>query len=516
MSDQRSTSLPGMSIKEAKQQVKNAMVAYFSKDAYGNYVIPVERQRPIFLLGAPGIGKTAIMSQIADELDVGLVSYSMTHHTRQSALGLPFIVKRSYGGREYDVSEYTMSEIIASVYECMEATGHKEGILFLDEINCVSETLTPAMLQFLQYKTFGRHAVPQGWIVVTAGNPPEFNRNVHEFDIVTWDRLKRIDVRPDYDAWKEYAVSQGVHPAVLSYLEVKTDDFYRIATTPEGRSFVTPRGWDDLSQMIWLYERNDICVDENLTGQYLQDKRVARDFAIYYELFDKYRSDYQVPQILEGTEDPAVRERAAAAPVDERLSLISLLINAMSDELRDAVVTEKAIAHLHADLTLLKEVAASGGGRLADEIDRLLSAHQRQLDQERTNGTLTADKQEVLSYATEFLKDAKLAVAKAGDVAESEAFASVAADFGTRVDALDQQVETGKQHLDNLFKFAEEVFDGERELLLLVTDLSVNRYSVAFIGEYGCERYFKHNQDLLFFERKRDIKDRLERGGFEL
>ena len=90
------------------------------------------------------------------------------------------------------------------------------------------------------------------------------------------------------------------------------------------------------------------------------------------------------------------------------------------------------------------------------------------------------------------------------------------ADFGTRVDALDQQVETGKQHLDNLFKFAEEVFDGERELLLLVTDLSVNRYSVAFIGEYGCERYFKHNQDLLLFERKRDIKDRLERGGFEL
>lgn len=53
-----------------------------------------------------------------------------------------------------------MSEIIASVYEAMEATGRREGILFLDEINCVSETLTPAMLQFLQYKIFGRHAVP--------------------------------------------------------------------------------------------------------------------------------------------------------------------------------------------------------------------------------------------------------------------------------------------------------------------------------------------------------------------
>lgn len=137
-----------MNIKEAKQEIKNAIVAYFSKDEFGNYIIPVEKQRPVFLMGPPGIGKTAIMEQIAAEIGVGLVSYSMTHHTRQSAIGLPFIEKKTYGGKEYDVSEYTMSEIIASVYDLMEETGLKEGILFLDEINCVSETLAPTMLQF--------------------------------------------------------------------------------------------------------------------------------------------------------------------------------------------------------------------------------------------------------------------------------------------------------------------------------------------------------------------------------
>ena len=78
-----------MNIREAKQQIKNAMIAYFTKDEFGNYLLPPERQRPVFLLGAPGIGKTAIMEQIAQELEVGFVSYSMTHHTRQSALGLP-------------------------------------------------------------------------------------------------------------------------------------------------------------------------------------------------------------------------------------------------------------------------------------------------------------------------------------------------------------------------------------------------------------------------------------------
>lgn len=81
----------------------------------------------------------------------------MTHHTRQSALGLPYISEKEFEGNIYRISEYTMSEIIAAIYEKMTQTQYKEGILFLDEINCVSETLAPAMLQFLQYKVFGQH-----------------------------------------------------------------------------------------------------------------------------------------------------------------------------------------------------------------------------------------------------------------------------------------------------------------------------------------------------------------------
>ena len=289
-----------MNIKEAKEQIKNAMTAYFTKNQFGGYVIPVEEQRPVFLMGPPGIGKTAIMEQIASELGVGLVSYSMTHHTRQSALGLPFIASKTYGGKEYQVSEYTMSEIIASVYDLMEESGIREGILFLDEINCVSETLAPSMLQFLQYKTFGRHRVPEGWIVVTTGNPPEYNNSVRDFDIVTWDRLKRIDVEPDYGAWKEYAYKKGVHPAVITYLDIKKGDFYKIETTVDGKSFVTARGWSDLSDMIRLYEQHSLKVDEKLVGQYLQNRKIAKDFAVYYDLWNKYRSDYQVDMILAG------------------------------------------------------------------------------------------------------------------------------------------------------------------------------------------------------------------------
>ena len=132
-----------MDIAQAKQQVKDTIEAYLAVDDDGELLLARAQQRPVFLVGAPGIGKTAIMAQIADELDLGLVSYSMTHHTRQSALGLPFITHQDYEGYEYDASEYTMSEIIDAVYENMRTTGHTQGILFLDEINCVSEKRMP-------------------------------------------------------------------------------------------------------------------------------------------------------------------------------------------------------------------------------------------------------------------------------------------------------------------------------------------------------------------------------------
>ena len=158
----------------------------------------------------------------------------MTHHTRQSALGLPVIVEKEYGGKHYQVSEYTMSEIIASVYDCMRTTGKTQGILFLDEINCVSETLSPAMLLFLQYKVFGGHQIPEGWVVVTAGNPPRFNKSVREFDAATRDRLKVIEVEPSYEAWKAYALEHGVSRSVISYLDIRPEDFYKVETTVDG------------------------------------------------------------------------------------------------------------------------------------------------------------------------------------------------------------------------------------------------------------------------------------------
>lgn len=497
-----------MNIKEAKEQIKYAMTAYFTKDEFGNYVIPVEKQRPVFVMGPPGIGKTAIMEQIASEMGIGLLSYSMTHHTRQSALGLPFIEHKTYGGKEYDVSEYTMSEIVASVYDMMEESGVKEGILFLDEINCVSETLAPIMLQFLQYKVFGRHRVPEGWIVVTAGNPPEYNNSVREFDIVTWDRLKRIDVEPDFPVWKEYAYRANIHAAIMTYLEIKKSNFYKVETSVDGKTFVTARGWDDLSQMIALYEKHQLKVDQKLIMQYLQNPKIAKDFAVYYDLYMKYRSDYQVKDILAGKASETIKKRAKQAKFDERLSLIGLLLEGVGSEMRNIMDME---ALIKAEMEALKKVKA-GLARPKATAEALLETqikeNQKKYEKGKISNSLSAEQKKLLLKLVAQLEEQKLLVA--GEEDGVKAFKMLKTDFDKQVKELNKNVkETGKQ-LENMFLFCEEVFEEGQEMLIIVTELTANCHSAKYISRYGCDAYFRHNKELLFYERQKELEREIQ------
>lgn len=501
-----------MNIKEAKEEIRNAIFAYFTKDEFGGYEIPIERQRPLFLMGPPGIGKTAIMEQISQELGVGLVSYSMSHHTRQSALGLPYITQKIYNSREYSVSEYTMSEIIASVYDMINDTGLKEGILFLDEVNCVSETLAPAMLQFLQYKTFGKHQVPEGWIVVTAGNPPEYNNSVREMDIVTWDRLKRIDIEPDYAAWKEYAVNIGVHPAITTYLDIRKNDFYNVETTADGKTFVTARGWVDMSAMLRIYERRGFKITERLVRQYLQDERISRDFAIYYDLFNKYRSDYQVDNILSGNFEGDVKTKAKQAGSDERLSLLGLVLDTLGGDLKAVCASEDALNEL---VPLLKGVKSSldKGSTPADAISVQINEVNSMIETGKRASTLSPDRQRTLNKVISILNEQK-ELFTGSETAGDEAFQIIKSDFSQRVAALKAEAKDAGDKLNNLFTFCEIMFgmDGEgnsREMIILITELALNSYSARFISRYGCDKYFAHSDILNFHDRQKELIDEL-------
>ena len=495
-----------MNIKQAKEQIKYAIKSYFTRDENGEYCIPIERQRPIFLMGPPGIGKTAIMEQIASELGVGLVTYSMTHHTRQSALGLPFIVQKTYGGKEYSVSEYTMSEIIASVYDRIEDDGAKEGILFLDEINCVSETLAPSMLQFLQYKIFGTHRVPYGWIVVTAGNPPEYNNSVREFDIVTWDRLKRIDVTPDFDVWKEYALSKGVHPAITTYLEIKKTDFYSIETTVDGKRFVTARGWVDLSDMIKLYEKNGFKVNETLVVQYLQNQKIAKDFAVYYDLFQKYKSDYQIDAILKGKTTEEIIRRASTARFDERLAVLGLIFDALCNDTRSVAASEEMMSILMNQILALKQkILSDEPDRVAGLLRQTAEKMRREGQRAKSAGSKSAEAIRAINDAAKTVDEIAFEIEQKAPSKGKDTFALVKGVFDDRKKQLQEKSNTTKNHMANALGFCEEAFGAGQEMVLIVTEMTAERSCARFLSRYGCDEYFKFNKQLLIKERQIEL-----------
>ena len=503
-----------MNIKQAKDYIENTVRLYLKKDEFGEYRIPVVRQRPIFLLGAPGIGKTAVMEQIAQDLSVALVSYSMTHHTRQSALGLPFISHREYEGMQYDVSEYTMSEIIASIYDVMKESGVREGILFLDEINCVSETLAPSMLQFLQYKVFGRHKVPDGWVIVTAGNPPEYNKSVREFDVVTMDRLKVLSVEADYRVWKEYAQERGLHTAILNFLELKKEYFYKIETIVNGRSYVTARGWEDLSEILTLYEEEGMKVDETLVEQYLRNDKIVREFTAYYDLFNKYKKEYQTEEILNGTRSEQTVERARIAAFDERLSLLGMLVDKMMSEIRENMETSDYLSDLFTGLKAIKSAAekqteGEKSVTVEEMLEKQADARKKQMEASLKAGNLSETEKRKNNRIVRFLEEAKKELYLDGQKDALDAFAKVKAKFEKELSEMKTETMKIKARLENLFSFVEEAFAEGNEMLILVTELTVNHNSARFISRFGCDAYQKHNENLMLTERQTLLKEEI-------
>ena len=484
-----------MNIKQAKQEIQNTLRAYLTRDDLGNYLIPAVRQRPVLLMGPPGIGKTQIMEQIAAETGVGLVAYTITHHTRQSAIGLPFIEKRSYGGEEFSVTEYTMSEILASVYELMEKTGIKEGILFLDEINCVSETLAPMMLQFLQCKTFGNQRLPEGWLIVAAGNPPEYNKSVRDFDVVTLDRVKRIDVQEDFAVWKEYARRRNLHGAVVSYLDIKKDNFYRIETTADGLQFATARGWEDLSELIIAYEKLGLRVDRNVVEQYIQLPRVAKDFANYLELYYKYQKTYHVEDILQGTWPAITVSQLRAAPFDEKISVMGLILSRLSEESRRTRAADELTTALHASLLEFRErLEAEESAAILEDLSK---RRQMELRQEKEAGRLQRKRRDLAMQEISKLEDYRARLQKE-EIPATGAMEAVRGWFSGEVEKRAAVGEATGAMFDNAFRFLEETFAQGQELVLFVTEVTAGYDTSWFVENFGCEAYFRHNKELLF------------------
>lgn len=493
-----------MNIKQTKEEVKNTVKAYLKKDGYGEYVIPSMQQRPLLLIGPPGIGKTQIMEQIAKECQIGLVSYTITHHTRQSAVGLPFIKETEFDNKKVNITEYTMSEIIASVYQKMKDTGLQEGILFIDEINCVSETLAPMMLQFLQCKTFGNQAIPKGWIIVAAGNPPEYNKSVRDFDMVTLDRIRYIRVDADYRVWKEYALEKNVHRSILSFLELKPNSFYKVTSDVDGMHFVTARGWDDLGRLIHMYESLEIPITQSVVEEFIHDEDVAEDFFAYYELYKKYEDDYQIENVLNGKVSTSIYARVFEASFDERISVVNLLLDALALRI-NVYMIEKEKTDLW--YNFLKEYRQS-----IKETNQYQLAYRELIEKEREKINLLKREEQLTSsqihlYESEINRWNKIEV---NAISAKEAFGLASQPFYQQKEKLDEGIQLVVDALNHSFQFMQDAFTSGQEMVVFITGLSMDPKMAFFLSEHEIPLYDQYKKELLIGTKKAQILEDLQ------
>ena len=263
--------------------------------------------------------------------------------------------------------------------------------------------------------------------------------------------------------------------------------------------------------MIKLYERLNYPVNEQLIRQYLQNPKIAKSFAVYYDLFLKYRSDYQIDEILKGTQSKAIESRAGKAKFDERLSLLSLLLDAVSGDLKDVITQEDKMKILMETIRGMKSELIRVTGEDADNM--LLKATEKlgkEMEKGRKSGVMSAEAAAAIMQASSVMlemgKQIKLKNPKTG----TEAFGLIKEIFDAENGKLKGSAKAAKQKLENMFAFCEKVFPDGQELLILVTELTIRPHGARFIGKYGCDAYFRHNKNLLFYERKTEILQQIQ------
>lgn len=349
---------------------------------------------------------------------------------------------------------------------------------------------------------------------MTAGNPSEFNKSVRDFDIATLDRLRKIDIEEDFQSFKSYAYQAGVHGAITSYLEIKKDCFYFVKQDIEGKRYVTARSWEDLSKLLQVYEELQYPLEKELCQEYLADPEVAEDFALYYSLYQKYREIYHVPDILEGAEMKETRV-FLEAPFDEKLSLLSLLTDALQIAFTDYVKKKELLSRIFHFLKKMKERLSevSVSQALEEEIKR----QRKRMATLKEARMLSKKEESIRLQLIQMLGDFYSALKERNstedtgnreDRKENEADFSFIKDcFRVKEEERQQEVEKTGKMLSNALNFLGNTFGEGQELLLFLSELTKSPYALSFLSDVGNETYSRYNQYLLLKDKQKALQE---------
>jgi hypothetical protein len=200
---------------------------------------PVLRRRATMLWGPRGVGKSSIVRQVAAEAGVPLVDLRLTTIEPVDLRGAIYADER-------------LEQTVWFPPEFLPGPDQPQGILFLDELTAADQRLQISAYSLILDRRVGRYALPDGWLVVAAGNASFHGAVSHDMGTALADRLFHFNVQTAIDAFLDHAARAGFAPEVMAYLRVRPDRLDDTAAQLEADHLVgaSPRGWEDVSNVL--------------------------------------------------------------------------------------------------------------------------------------------------------------------------------------------------------------------------------------------------------------------------
>lgn len=200
-----------------------------------------QAQRPVMLHSGPGIGKSEVISQIAEEMGGCMVDLRMGTLDISDIRGIPYFDKNSNVMR-WAPPEELPTEEFASQYPIV--------ILFLDELNTAAPAVQASGYQLILNRRVGTYTLPKNVVIVAAGNRESDKGVTYRMPSPLANRFVHLELRVDYDSWLEWAVNNRIHKDVIGFVTFSKDSLYDFNPMSASRAFATPRTWTFVSELL--------------------------------------------------------------------------------------------------------------------------------------------------------------------------------------------------------------------------------------------------------------------------
>tara|TARA_Y100000385_G_scaffold159049_1_gene164896 strand:+ start:4785 stop:5882 length:1098 start_codon:yes stop_codon:yes gene_type:complete len=234
----------------------------------------MKANRPSFLWGPPGVGKSELVEEITNELGGHMIDLRMAQMEPTDIRGIPFFNK-DLGVMDWAPPIELPTEELASQYPCI--------VLFLDEMNSAPPAVQAAGYQLVLNGRVGKYVLPKNVHIVAAGNRDSDKGVTYRMPMPLANRFIHLEMRPDFASWQNWAIENQVHEDVVGYLSFAKQDLYDFDAKSSSRAFATPRTWTFVSQLLQeddmepetLYNLVAGTVGEGLATKFVAHRKIA-------------------------------------------------------------------------------------------------------------------------------------------------------------------------------------------------------------------------------------------------